>query len=178
MLTVTQQMRVITLCHLVVGRRKESGDAYHNACRKYHAGHNPTFPKFTIVKKHFDKTFLYCRETHALVCNSTFLLRPILICYVYFCSCCDGFCKRCRRSKQYNARTVHLNKPLPRDAKYPPNIIRNQKYSVITFIPLVSQRQRVRYCMSTYSVVMEYSISGRDAVMFCKLMYWIVIICT
>ena len=52
--------------------------------------------------------------------------------------CCESFWTRCRGKPDYQPRSVYLARPSgPTDQKFPPNIIRNQKYSVVTFIPLV-----------------------------------------
>ena len=53
--------------------------------------------------------------------------------------CCESFWTRCRGKPDYKPRSVYLARPSgPTDQKFPANIIRNQKYSIITFIPLVS----------------------------------------
>ncbi len=46
---------------------------------------------------------------------------------------------RCRRKRELRPRTIWVGRPLRSDqkAKFPPNKIRNQKYNVITFIPMV-----------------------------------------
>ena len=53
-------------------------------------------------------------------------------------SCCDSVLDKCKRKKNYKPRTVIIGKAQPKGTKYPRNAVRNQKYSVITFIPLVS----------------------------------------
>ena len=45
--------------------------------------------------------------------------------------------KCCRRNKDYKPRSVPIGLEPSSDVKYPKNVIRNQKYSVITFIPKV-----------------------------------------
>lgn len=52
--------------------------------------------------------------------------------------CCDSCWDKCRRKREYKPRTIWLGRASPTDEKYPANVIRNQKYNVITFIPLVS----------------------------------------
>jgi len=48
-------------------------------------------------------------------------------------------CFKCRRKKEYQPRTLYLGgRKEGKDApRYPPNIIRNQKYNIISFVPLV-----------------------------------------
>ncbi|KAK2148328.1 hypothetical protein LSH36_502g02038 [Paralvinella palmiformis] len=51
--------------------------------------------------------------------------------------CCDSCGERCRRKKEYKPRTVYLGRQNATDQTFPPNVVRNQKYNVFTFIPLV-----------------------------------------
>ena len=46
------------------------------------------------------------------------------------------FWARCCGKKEFSSRTVWVGRP--NVEKFPANVIRNQKYSIITFIPLVS----------------------------------------
>lgn len=50
------------------------------------------------------------------------------------------FCRCCGKSKDYEARTVPIGRSRDLNAKlkYPKNVVRNQKYSIFTFIPIVS----------------------------------------
>lgn len=43
----------------------------------------------------------------------------------------------CNRRKEYHPRNVPIGLRRSSDEKYPKNVIRNQKYSVFTFIPKV-----------------------------------------
>uniref|UniRef100_A0A0X3PV87 Phospholipid-transporting ATPase n=1 Tax=Schistocephalus solidus TaxID=70667 RepID=A0A0X3PV87_SCHSO len=49
---------------------------------------------------------------------------------------CTSCCAKCRPKKEYHSRMVNLGRP-SKLVKYPPNVIRNQKYNVFSFIPLV-----------------------------------------
>ena len=68
-------------------------------------------------------------------------------CFATFGRQCDGLWRKCKKEIQYHARTVpvgrlpihHQQPPIPNE--YPPNVIRNQKYSVISFIPKVLQTE-------------------------------------
>ena len=62
--------------------------------------------------------------------------------YSWHCSCCDSCLDKCRRKRELRPRTIWVGRPLKSDqkAKFPPNKIRNQKYSIITFIPVVRNK--------------------------------------
>lgn len=50
--------------------------------------------------------------------------------------CCQRFFKRCCcLERELKARTIYVGRPV--FEKYPANVIRNQKYNIITFLPLV-----------------------------------------
>ena len=66
--------------------------------------------------------------------NSIAFLAILLICS----GCCENFARKCRRAKHYSSRTIQLDKPIEKPSSFPVNIIRNQKYSILTFVPLVS----------------------------------------
>lgn len=57
---------------------------------------------------------------------------------VSFHSCCDCLLRLCRRRKELKARTVWLGCPEKCEEKYSKNIIKNQKYNILTFVPGVS----------------------------------------
>lgn len=59
--------------------------------------------------------------------------------WIEACSrCCESFWMRCRGKPDYHPRAIYLARPSgPTDQTFPANIIRNQKYNVITFVPLV-----------------------------------------
>ncbi|XP_074211408.1 putative phospholipid-transporting ATPase IIB isoform X4 [Camelus bactrianus] len=50
-------------------------------------------------------------------------------------SCCDWLINICQRKRELKARTVWLGYPEKCEEKHPRNSIKNQKYSVFTFIP-------------------------------------------
>ena len=52
------------------------------------------------------------------------------------CRCCSKFWSWCCGTKEYSSRTVWIGRE--HFHKYPPNVIRNQKYNTFTFIPVVS----------------------------------------
>lgn len=58
-------------------------------------------------------------------------------------------------SKQLRARTVNVSKPSLKD-KYPSNVIRNQKYNVITFLPVVLFNQ-FKFFLNLYFLLMAMS---------------------
>ncbi|XP_067928556.1 probable phospholipid-transporting ATPase IIB [Watersipora subatra] len=75
---------------------------------------------------------------------------------------CDGFWRKCRKQIEYHPRTVpigklpihHQSASLPNE--YPPNVIRNQKYSVLSFIPMVLFEQ-FKFFLNLYFLVMACS---------------------
>lgn len=52
-----------------------------------------------------------------------------------FDRCCTWMWRRCCKPREYKARTIHIGKSM--HEKFPTNVIRNQKYNIITFLPLV-----------------------------------------
>lgn len=72
-----------------------------------------------------------------VICCYLWSICTVVLMIVY--RCCESFWTRCRGKPDYKPRSVYLARPSgPTDQKFPANIIRNQKYSIITFIPLVS----------------------------------------
>lgn len=65
-----------------------------------------------------------------------------------------------RRRQQTLARIIHLgrdcNCSTGYDAKYPPNIIRNQKYNIISFLPIVLYNQ-FKFFLNLYTLLMACS---------------------
>ncbi|XP_053212313.1 probable phospholipid-transporting ATPase IIA [Panonychus citri] len=59
------------------------------------------------------------------------------------------------RQKHYEARTVTIGRPNIRD-KYPTNIIRNQKYNIVTFLPVVLFNQ-FKFFLNLYFLLMACS---------------------
>ncbi|XP_060077984.1 probable phospholipid-transporting ATPase IIB [Ylistrum balloti] len=62
----------------------------------------------------------------------------------------------CRRRKEYKARVVPIGLEKSLDVKFPKNVIRNQKYSIITFIPKVLFEQ-FKFFLNLYFLVMASS---------------------
>lgn len=59
-----------------------------------------------------------------------------MVLYFYYFRCWEALVKKCRREKEYCARIIQLGKR-PKVQRFPANVIRNQKYNIITFIPVV-----------------------------------------
>ncbi|KAF2361694.1 P-type ATPase subfamily IV [Trinorchestia longiramus] len=78
----------------------------------------------------------------------------------FWCSICSRFCCHftmwgCCRRKELSARTVHIGSP-DTSARYPPNTVKNQKYNIITFIPMVLFEQ-FKFFLNLYFLVMACS---------------------
>ncbi|XP_018026166.1 probable phospholipid-transporting ATPase IIA [Hyalella azteca] len=69
--------------------------------------------------------------------------------------CCPCAMWGCCRRGELSARTVRLGVPDP-SVHYPPNTVRNQKYNVITFIPMVLFEQ-FKFFLNLYFLVMACS---------------------
>lgn len=59
-----------------------------------------------------------------------------MVLYFFCFRCWEALVKKCRREKEYYARVIQLGKS-PKIQRFPANVIRNQKYNIITFIPVV-----------------------------------------
>ncbi|XP_048762604.1 probable phospholipid-transporting ATPase IIB [Ostrea edulis] len=64
--------------------------------------------------------------------------------------------KLCHRNKEYHPRTVPVGLQRSTEEKYPKNVIRNQKYSIISFIPKVLFEQ-FKFFLNLYFLVMALS---------------------
>ncbi|CAG2238567.1 E7.6.2.1 [Mytilus edulis] len=78
----------------------------------------------------------------------------------FFEGCC-GVCARCclkfcNREKIYKSRVVPIGLEPNKDEKFPKNVIRNQKYSIISFIPKVLFEQ-FKFFLNLYFLVMATS---------------------
>ncbi|KAL1115480.1 hypothetical protein AAG570_007510, partial [Ranatra chinensis] len=60
----------------------------------------------------------------------------------------------CCREKELRARTIIIGKPS--SEKFPANVIRNQKYNIITFLPLVLFQQ-FKFFLNLYFLIMALS---------------------
>ncbi|XP_071957427.1 probable phospholipid-transporting ATPase IIB isoform X2 [Antedon mediterranea] len=84
-------------------------------------------------------------------------LSRLLCCSWECCFCCCISIKNClTRSKELQPRTVWLGHKGPHEEKYPPNKIRNQKYNIITFLPLVLFNQ-FKYFLNFYFLLVALS---------------------
>ncbi|XP_044744266.1 probable phospholipid-transporting ATPase IIB isoform X1 [Coccinella septempunctata] len=71
--------------------------------------------------------------------------------------CCGCFCsvfKRCCGPRELRSRTILLGKPT--QGQFPANAIRNQKYNIITFLPLVLFQQ-FKFFLNLYFLLMALS---------------------
>ena len=66
------------------------------------------------------------------------------------CCCCD-------KSKGYEARTIFIGREKQQSKqKFPKNVVRNQKYSIITFLPIVLFQQFAVF-LNLYFLIMALS---------------------
>lgn len=71
--------------------------------------------------------------------------------------CWESMIDKCRKKHEYKPRTIWIGKKQGHPTEeYPKNVIRNQKYSVITFIPLVLFEQ-FKFFLNLYFLVMACS---------------------
>ncbi|KAI8520184.1 ATP synthase subunit 9 [Branchiostoma belcheri] len=71
-------------------------------------------------------------------------------------SCCECLLSRCRRRSEPKPRTVWFNRPDRNEERYPPNVIRNQKFNIITFVPGVLYDQ-FKFFLNLYFLVVALS---------------------
>uniref|UniRef100_A0A914WNS1 P-type ATPase N-terminal domain-containing protein n=1 Tax=Plectus sambesii TaxID=2011161 RepID=A0A914WNS1_9BILA len=80
-------------------------------------------------------------------------------CYHALTACISGCFSSvfslCSRRKELHARTIRLGHG-PVLGKYPPNVVRNQKYNVFTFVPLVLFQQ-FKFFLNLYFLIMALS---------------------
>ena len=86
-------------------------------------------------------TFIFCIAeltrfnfvfTLCVIFTSTFNIVDVM-----YCSSIKSCCWKCRRKKEYRSRMVCIGRSNHLE-NLPPNVIRNQKYNIFSFIPLVS----------------------------------------
>ncbi|XP_052232597.1 probable phospholipid-transporting ATPase IIB [Dreissena polymorpha] len=77
-------------------------------------------------------------------------------CSSIFSSCCQCCVRCCCKKKEYKPRTVPIGLTRLSEEKYPKNVVRNQKYSVITFLPKVLFDQ-FRFFLNLYFLIMSSS---------------------
>ncbi|XP_048254813.1 probable phospholipid-transporting ATPase IIB isoform X1 [Haliotis cracherodii] len=68
-------------------------------------------------------------------------------------SCWSRIFSRCRRQKEYKPRNVYIGLATGPQEKYPRNVVKNQKYSIITFIPKVLFEQ-FKFFLNLYFLIM------------------------
>ncbi|GAB1863273.1 Phospholipid-transporting ATPase [Camponotus japonicus] len=70
------------------------------------------------------------------------------------CGCCTWMWRRCCRERELRARVIHIGQPM--HEKFPTNVIRNQKYNVVTFLPMVLFQQ-FKFFLNLYFLLMAIS---------------------
>ncbi|KAF7402884.1 hypothetical protein HZH66_005151 [Vespula vulgaris] len=68
--------------------------------------------------------------------------------------CCTWMWRRCCRERELRARVIHIGQPMY--DKFPTNVIRNQKYNVVTFLPMVLFQQ-FKFFLNLYFLLMAIS---------------------
>uniref|UniRef100_A0ABD2XC76 Phospholipid-transporting ATPase n=1 Tax=Trichogramma kaykai TaxID=54128 RepID=A0ABD2XC76_9HYME len=71
-----------------------------------------------------------------------------------FTRCFTWMWRKCCKEKELRARTIAIGQPL--HEKFPTNVIRNQKYSIITFLPMVLFQQ-FKFFLNLYFLLMAIS---------------------
>ncbi|RZF36513.1 hypothetical protein LSTR_LSTR008848 [Laodelphax striatellus] len=71
-----------------------------------------------------------------------------------FVRCCQWIWRRCKREQELRARTLTIGRQSTE--KFPANVIRNQKYNVITFLPKVLFQQ-FKFFLNLYFLLMAMS---------------------
>ncbi|XP_066600374.1 probable phospholipid-transporting ATPase IIB isoform X2 [Prorops nasuta] len=68
--------------------------------------------------------------------------------------CCTWIWRKCCRERELRARVIHIGQPMYE--KFPTNVIRNQKYNVLTFLPMVLFQQ-FKFFLNLYFLLMAIS---------------------
>ncbi|CAF0881197.1 unnamed protein product [Brachionus calyciflorus] len=93
------------------------------------------------------------KNTRCTCCNCCchFVKQLMAMCFNSCCNCLG-------KSKGFEARTIHIGKSreLNYKQKFPKNVVRNQKYSIFTFIPIVLFQQFAVF-LNLYFLVMALS---------------------
>lgn len=120
----------------VAGRRSSQGDSFAPALALRFCSISLLF-LFSLLFHISSAVFALSPRTHAAMvhCYSSLALiwRKVISCDF---SCCSSLFSMCARKKELHARTIRLGHG-PVLGKFPPNVVRNQKYNVFTFVPLV-----------------------------------------
>lgn len=83
--------------------------------------------------------------------------------------CARWVWRKCRRERNIEERTIHIGEPS--SGKYPANTIRNQKYNVITFLPLVLFHQ-FKFFLNLYFLLMAISQFVPELILGQLYTYW------
>lgn len=86
-----------------------------------------------------------------------------------FTRCCSWIWRKCWREKELQSRTIIIGKQSVE--RYPPNVIRNQKYSILTFLPLVLFEQ-FKFFLNLYFLIMALSQFVPDLRLGYLYTYW------
>lgn len=70
------------------------------------------------------------------------------------CGCCTWMWRRCCRQRELRARIIRIGQPM--HEKFPTNVIRNQKYNIVTFLPSVLFQQ-FKFFLNLYFLLMAIS---------------------
>ncbi|XP_049763224.1 probable phospholipid-transporting ATPase IIA isoform X1 [Schistocerca cancellata] len=73
---------------------------------------------------------------------------------LFFCGCCHSMWRRCCRERELKPRTIVVGRTSTE--KFPANVIRNQKYNIVTFLPLVLFQQ-FKFFLNLYFLIMATS---------------------
>ena len=80
-------------------------------------------------------------KSHLLVIQVRYrFFSKLITCFLFSCS--NMFWSNCCKRKEFSSRNVLIGRENLQcgTQKFPPNVIRNQKYSILTFIPIVSRK--------------------------------------
>ncbi|XP_063590480.1 probable phospholipid-transporting ATPase IIB [Penaeus indicus] len=94
-------------------------------------------------------------DTRTVTMTGSQRLCCLSFCVRNFCArLCEGLVSCCIRRRQLSARSIHVGYQTAE--KFPPNVIRNQKFNFFTFIPLVLFEQ-FKFFLNLYFLVMATS---------------------
>lgn len=85
----------------------------------------------TIHIQHVHRYYVHTQTTSTVIHREI----AILVLKKFVCRCCSSLAACLCRKRKEQPRTIVLGRPL--DHKYPTNAVKNTKYNVITFVPLV-----------------------------------------
>lgn len=79
-----------------------------------------------------DIMYVNSLNLYVCICGNIFYVHVLLL---FTFSCCQWLWRRCCRERELRSRSITVGRVSTE--KFPANVIRNQKYNVITFLPLV-----------------------------------------